>query len=307
MKSIRYYLLFFLAGLLLIRSGGETPGTIQQEGNPSTEGKGLLKDKGSGEPVPPENAGEVNPEMLRDLAFRESNPDFSFPARKARYFYNGASRGNKICLTFDDGPHPQYTPQILSILKEKKAKATFFLTGENVRYYPHIVKAIVESGCEVGNHSYSHAQLKNLALEKIREELEKNQAEIKKACGISPLVIRFPYGVSSSEIARTAYEMRMDPFFWSIDTNDYKNETTTEDIVKTVLKDVKGGSIILMHDKTQKVVESVNGLIDPIREKGYEFVTCSELAAEVRLDNRQMEKKDAREMKTEQSKKGGEK
>jgi peptidoglycan/xylan/chitin deacetylase (PgdA/CDA1 family) len=306
MKRSRYFLLLFLAGLLLMRSWGVPPGGTPAEKNQSKEDKTLVKDKGSVKPVSTENGGEIDLGKLREGAFQEINPDFSFPARKARYFYHGSSQGNRICLSFDDGPHPQYTPQILSILKEKKVKATFFLTGENAKYYPHVVKAIVEAGCEVGNHSYTHPQLNKLEPEKIREELEKTQAEIKKACGISPLVIRFPYGVASSDIARIAYEMRLDPFFWSIDTNDYKNETTVEDIVKTVMKDIKGGSIILMHDKSQKVVEAVKEIIDPIREKGYEFSTCSELAAEARMKNLGMEKKESREIKTGQTIKGGE-
>lgn len=309
MKNIRYYLLFFLVDLLLIPLGAETPKKIQQEKDALKEDNGIYKssEKKSKDAASLENAGEINPRTLRNLAFQESNPDFSFPARKARYFYNGSSQGNKVCLSFDDGPHPQYTPQILTILKEKNVKATFFLTGENARYYPHIVKAIVESGCEVGNHSYSHPNLRNLSPEKIRGEMEKTQTEIKKACGISPLVIRFPYGVSSSEVARIAYELLLDPFFWSIDTNDYKKEISREDIIKVVLKDLKSGSIILMHDKSQKAVEAVKGLIDPIREKGYEFVTCSELAAEVRKNDYRMEKKEAEQRRNEQSIKGGEK
>ncbi|MBN1899920.1 polysaccharide deacetylase family protein [Candidatus Sumerlaeota bacterium] len=307
MKRLRFYLLLLFSGLLLHPSGGETELSGLKSKSPSKEEKVQKEGAVADSSATASTEGEPEPgaETLRSLAFQEQNPDFSFPARKARYFYNGSRNGNKICLTFDDGPHPQYTPQILTILKEKKVKATFFLTGENSRFYPHIVKSIVDAGSEVGNHSYTHPNLRNLAPEKIREELEKTQSEIKKACGISPRAVRFPYGVASAETARIAYELRLDPFFWSIDTNDYKNETTTENIIQEVLKNVKGGSIILMHDKSQKVVEAVKGLIDPLREKGFEFVTCSELAAEARLKNHKMRQGTNQEHKTGQTGNGG--
>jgi len=239
---------------------------------------------------PPAAPADRGQDQLRNLAFEETNPDFSFPGRKRRYFYEGFRQGNNIALTFDDGPNPQFTSPLLSLLREKKVPATFFLLGENVRLHPQIVKEILESGCEVGNHSFSHLNLGNATQEKIREELEKTQAEIRKACGIPPMLLRVPYGASGEQVARAAFELKMDPFFWSIDTNDYKKTTTKDDIVKIVLKDAKGGSLILMHDNSQKVLDAVREIIDPLRQKGFNFVTCSELAREVRANQSQKEK-----------------
>ncbi len=235
--------------------------------------------------VPPMGAFyTVTSAFIRKLDFDYAPTDFSFPARKKRYFYHGWRKGNYVALSFDDGPNRHYTPPLLKVLQEKRVPATFFLIGENVRYYPQIVRQIIKSGCEVGNHSYTHPNLRNLPLDKIREQLETTQVEIKRACGVLPRVLRLPYGESSADVARIATEMRLDIFYWSIDTDDYMKKTTKADIVKRVLKHVRGGSIILMHDKSQKVVDAVREIIDPIRKKGLVFVTCSDLAARVRVE-----------------------
>ncbi len=238
---------------------------------------------------PPETTREEL-DRFRNPAFEEPNPDFSFPARKRRYFYEGFRQGNNIALTFDDGPNYQFTSPLLSLLREKKVPATFFLLGENARLHPQLVKEIAESGCEPGNHSFTHMNLGNAPPEKIREELEKTQSEIQKACGILPMVLRAPYGVAGEQLARTAYELKLDPIFWSIDTNDYKKTVTKDDIVKTVLRDARAGSIILMHDNSQKVLDATREMIDALRQKGFHIVSCSELAREVRANQSQKEK-----------------
>ena len=225
----------------------------------------------------------ITSETLRQMDFAEKSPSFDFPARKARYLYNGLPDSHCIALTFDDGPNPRYTRAILGILREKKVPATFFLLGENVRRYHDIVCDIIASGCEVGNHSFSHANMRRFTPAQIREELNKTQEEIKSACGVAPRIVRFPYGVSSADVARVAFEMRLDIFFWSLDTDDYKKGVTKEDMVNTILKNAKDGSIILMHDRGQKEVDVVREIIDRIRAKGLEFVTCSEMAARVRV------------------------
>ena len=237
----------------------------------------------------------VTTETLRQAAFEEKDPSFEFPARKERYFYNGVSDGDSVALTFDDGPNLQWTRSILQVLKEKKVPATFFLLGDNVRQNPEIVKEIIEAGCEVGNHSYDHSNMGKLGEEKVKEQITKTQDEIKNACGVEPKVMRAPYGVASATVAKVAYQMRLDMFFWSLDTDDWRKTVTAENMVEKVLKDIKPGSIILMHDKSQKQVDALKAIIDPIRAKGLRFVTCSDIAAQVRA------KKHLNEQKKEQT------
>ena len=227
-------------------------------------------------------SGAVTGELLRDLFFAEKDPKFSFPERKKRYFYHGLRNSKSIALTFDDGPHPRYTPALLKVLEEKDVPATFFMLGENVKYYPGICRRVVKAGHEVGNHSFTHPNMRNISPEEVRKEIESTQEQILEAADITPIAIRLPYGISNNHAARTAFENRLDIFFWSIDTHDWKSDVTSDDIVDKALKEVKGGSIILMHDKSAKVIDAVKELIDSLREKGYSFVTCSELAEEVR-------------------------
>jgi len=285
-------LLLIVFSLLCILPGAENPNDsgLSKDNEPVPAEAGTSTVSAQKASDPPHTPAGPDQDQLRNLAFEEPNPDFSFPGRKRRYFYQGVSQGNNIALTFDDGPNAQFTSPLLALLREKKVPATFFLLGENVRLHPQIVKEIRESDCEVGNHSFSHMNLGNATPEKIREELEKTQFEIQKACGILPMVLRVPYGVSGEQVARAAFELKMDLFFWSIDTNDYKKTVTKDDIVKIVLKDAKGGSLILMHDNSQKVLDAVKEIIDLLREKGLNFVTCSELAREARTNQLQKEK-----------------
>jgi peptidoglycan/xylan/chitin deacetylase (PgdA/CDA1 family) len=91
----------------------------------------------------------------------------------AKVYHKSAAGGKKIALTFDDGPHPRYTPKILSMLEEYGITATFFVVGENAVYYPEAMKLLAESGCEIGNHTYTHRNLSSLSKEEIAEEIGK--------------------------------------------------------------------------------------------------------------------------------------
>jgi|GEM_PF-554254 len=291
-KRLFVFLLIGLYFISLCIRGENTPicGKNKETGKSGSAGNADLEKKGE-EEHSSSGATDITPEYLRRLAFEEKDAVFTFPERKKRYFYHGLREGNLVALTFDDGPNPVYTPKLLAFLKKKNVRATFFITGENARLYPQIVREIVQCGCEVGNHSYSHPNFRKISPEKIKEELVKTQTEIKKACNASPGVVRFPYGVSSQDAARLAFEMYLDPFFWSIDTNDYKKSVTSEDIINSVLSKTKGGSIILMHDKSQKVVDAVGEIIDPLLKKGYKFATCSELSEQIRMDEYMKKKK----------------
>ena len=174
-------------------------------------------------------------------------------------------------------------PHLLDVLSSYSFKVSFACVGVWIEKYPEKHIKILEEGHEIINHTYTHPNLRKLPPSKIREQLSKTQAQIEKACGVTPRILRLPYGESSADVARIATQMRLDIFYWSIDTDDYKRKVTKEDIVNKVLGKVRGGDIILMHDKSQKVVDAVREIIDPIRKNGLVFVTCSDLAAQVRL------------------------
>lgn len=181
--------------------------------------------------------------------------------------------GKKIALTFDDGPHPSYTEQLLKGLKERNVKVTFFITGQNVEEYPEIVKKIHEDGHLIGNHTYSHIQLTSNNAEKFKEEIIKTNEVIKEVTGEDTIYIRPPYGSWNKEFEK---ELNMFPVLWTIDPLDWCSSDVSC-IVKNVCAKADENDIILMHDQYKTTVTAALKIIDRLTEEGYEFVTVDEL------------------------------
>lgn len=182
-----------------------------------------------------------------------------------------------IALTFDDGPLKDTTPEILGILKEKNVKATFFVVGERVERFPMLVQQEIEEGHEVGTHTYSHPNLTKLRKNQLEEELYKTEKAILTVAP-KPTLFRPPGGAYNDKIIKLTKDNGYLTILWSIDTQDWRSPPVG-DIVNSVLKDVKPGSIILLHDGKypSPTPEAVEFIIDSLRSLGYEFVTVSEL------------------------------
>jgi peptidoglycan/xylan/chitin deacetylase (PgdA/CDA1 family) len=179
----------------------------------------------------------------------------------------------KIAITFDDGPHPYYTEQLLKGLRERGVKATFFLMGENVEAYPEIVKEIYEDGHLIGNHTYSHMQLTSGNREKFKEELLRTNEVIKQITGEAVLYVRPPYGSWDKEFEK---ELSMFPVLWTIDPKDWCSKDAAG-IAGTVCAKARENGIILMHDQYQTSVTAALSVVDTLTERGYEFVTVDEI------------------------------
>ena len=187
-----------------------------------------------------------------------------------------------IALTFDDGPSRKYTPILLDGLKERGVHATFFLMGKNIEGEEDIVKRMSEEGHLIGNHSYEHIQLTKAGAKAVCEAVEHTQEQIEAITGKRPEYIRPPYGDWNEELEE---EIGMTPVLWSLDSLDWKLKDTGK-IIRQVLKDVKDGDIILLHDIFPSSVEAALELIDILQKEGYVFVTADELLIEVRKENR---------------------
>lgn len=189
----------------------------------------------------------------------------------------------KIALTFDDGPHPRYTERILKILQQYHVTATFFTIGVNVKRYPEAFQKILESDCEIGNHTYSHHNVNTMNQEEIRTELRACERAIVQCGGKkTPSVFRPPQGMLNSTATTTAAALGYSVVLWSIDTRDWEH-TPPQAICNNVLKSLKGGDIILMHDYisgTNTTCEALTILIPELLRRGYEFVTVSQLIKE---------------------------
>lgn len=177
-----------------------------------------------------------------------------------------------VALTFDDGPHKEITPQVLDILKDEGVPATFFLMGENAQEYPKLVKRMVKEGHEVGNHTYSHVDLSNMSRQQAREEVERAQEVIEEITGERPALLRPPFGKIREDEAMEEFLL----VSWNVDTLDWCGSSAWK-ILSRVQKQIKPGSIILMHDQYPGTVEALPELIRWVKEQGYEFVTVEEL------------------------------
>lgn len=179
----------------------------------------------------------------------------------------------KIALTFDDGPHPFYTEQLLKGLEERDVKVTFFVTGKNAEEHPEIIKKMHKDGHLIGNHTYSHIQLTSRNAEKFKAEIIKTNKVIKEVTGEDTIYIRPPYGSWNKEFEK---ELNMFPVLWTIDPLDWCSSDVSC-IVKNVCAKVDENDIILMHDQYKTTVTAALKIIDRLTEEGYEFVTVDEL------------------------------
>lgn len=184
-----------------------------------------------------------------------------------------AADSKKIALTFDDGPHPYYTEQLLDGLKERNAKATFFVLGEHAEQYPELVRRMSEEGHLIGNHTYSHIQLGSQNVEKFKQELIKTNQILEELTGQEIQYVRPPYGTWDKRLEQ---ELDMFPVLWSVDPLDWSTRSV-DSIVRGVESRVKDNAIILLHDEYKTTVTAALRIVDELREQGYEFVTVEEL------------------------------
>lgn len=179
----------------------------------------------------------------------------------------------RIALTFDDGPHPIYTPQMLELLKEEQVPATFFLLGENVELYGDVVKEIAKEGHLIGNHTYHHVQITSLSLEEACREIQETSDLIEELTGTGTEYVRPPFGTWNEELEE---RLNLIPVMWSIDTKDWTTQNV-DWIVRETVKHAEDHDIILMHDSYQSTVDAVKRVIEQLEAEGFEFVTVDEI------------------------------
>ena len=180
-----------------------------------------------------------------------------------------------VALTFDDGPSPNTTLKLIEILNQYQVKATFFDIGFLMEEYPQLVKAEMESGCEVGGHSYSHANLDKLSKEEIEEEMIKVEEAYQNATGKELALIRPPYGNANDRVRKTVeYPL----IKWSVDSLDWKLKDKDKILSKIYETQEFDGKIVLMHGIYDTTLKAVEELIPELLHRGYQFVTISEMA-----------------------------
>lgn len=184
-----------------------------------------------------------------------------------------------VALTFDDGPHPKYTEQVLDLLKQYGAKGTFFIVGQHAEKNPQVVLRTFEEGHEIANHTYTHPYTKSVS--KIIQEIKQTNDTIYSITGYSPKLFRPVEGYYTEEIVKevvkAGYKIVM--WSWHQDTEDWKDPGVNV-IVKKVLEGVEEGDNVLFHDgggNREQTVKALEKILPELQKEGYKFITITEM------------------------------
>lgn len=201
----------------------------------------------------------------------EKLPDYT-----SKCIGHGGTYSKCIAFTFDDGPNPDTTPDILRVLAKYNAHATFFLIGRRVDKYPDLVKRIVNEGHEVGNHSFTHPNLTKLSKQKAYEEYALCSSAIKRITGNAPTLCRPPGGDANPLIVDLAGALGMRSVAWSMNVADFESQDA-DTIQERIDRSAQSGDIVLLHDKVYATIMCLDDMLHSLQLQGYRFVTVSEL------------------------------
>jgi peptidoglycan/xylan/chitin deacetylase (PgdA/CDA1 family) len=235
-----------------------------------------------------------------DLAAIAGWYTFSWPRSQwlGRALHQGKGSQKVTALTFDDGPHPEFTPAVLDILLRERVRATFFLCGHDIEIHPDLARRIVDEGHAVGNHTYSHPYLYFQSREEIHRELDQTQQAIRRATGRNCRFFRPPYGARWVGLYPELQARQMDLITWSCWP---EMQSTADAVVKDAIRHLRPGAVYLLHDGVQtpggyfagksmrpqnlepsehrvrRMIEALPSLISKIRAEGYEFVDVAQM------------------------------
>lgn len=229
----------------------------------------------------------------RELHFDDSGfitfEDYTTNPKSSEYEGLSTPSGKEVVLTFDDGPDPEYTEDILEILKQHQVKATFFIIGKKAMLNQGIVEKIHKGGHEIGNHTFSHPKSNNISSSQLKVELNSTQRIIQGITGRTTLLYRSPYGDEEAKYLQSYFQRLQEitrqgyiTVNYDIDSKDWKLRNS-KPIVDNVLNQVKSGDIILMHDgggNRDATVKALPEIIEQLKSRGYTFTTVSDLMGE---------------------------
>jgi peptidoglycan/xylan/chitin deacetylase (PgdA/CDA1 family) len=182
-----------------------------------------------------------------------------------------------IYLTFDDGPHPTFTPRIIDILRSRSIKATFFVVGSRLkkRYLADLVLAAASDGHVIGNHTFTHPDLTACSEEQIREEIENTCSQL-QSLGIQSRLLRPPYGSTNPKVTEVVQRLGYELTFWDNDPRDWKSDSQSEnEWVANAISGVdhRNARVIVCHDTHQRTVDHLGSLIEELSTRGFGFST----------------------------------
>ncbi len=199
-----------------------------------------------------------------------------FPEKPAHTCSAKATEGT-VALTFDDGPSPIFTRQVLEILKKYHVNATFFVLGQNAKAHPQFLREMIAAGHVVGDHSMTHPVFTRLAAKRLYREVVGSEKIIYKITGIKPGLFRFPYGSANKKVRNYVMSKGMKPIFWGYTPDDYRRPGA-DIIADRVIEHAASGQIILLHDgpsRRQQTIDALPKIIEGVKKKGLGFsVLC---------------------------------
>lgn len=178
-----------------------------------------------------------------------------------------------VALTFDDGPNNSTTGRILDVLEQYGCHATFFVVGSRLKSNALSVQRASSIGCEIGSHSYDHAKLQDMKASSIKKEFSKTNDILKELIGKKAPIVRTPYGTTDKKVLKA---VKYPVILWSIDSRDWETRSKKK-TVKNIMKNVKDGDIILMHDLYEETAAAVEVIVPKLLNQGYQLVTVSEM------------------------------
>ena len=185
-----------------------------------------------------------------------------------------AKEANYVALTFDDGPSGKYTRKLLDGLYDRGVHATFLLCGYRMQDDPDVAQRICDEGHEIGYHGFTHKNMQSMSRRDIAGELEDSQALLPEGC--QPVLLRPPGGCCSDAVLQVAEVRNLAILSWSVDPRDWATHDTAT-VERAVLKNVKDGDVVLLHDMSDSSVQAALDIVDVLLDKDYEIVTVSRL------------------------------
>ncbi|UOQ95215.1 polysaccharide deacetylase family protein [Halobacillus shinanisalinarum] len=216
----------------------------------------------------PQYAKKVTPQVPDD-------DTISYPAIKTKQGPTKGMTEKLVAITFDNGPHKKGTPLVLDVLAEYDAKATFFMIGKRIKHYPETVREVAKQGHEIGNHTWDHSSFDRLPASEVKRQLVDTQQVIQDVTGLTTNLVRLPFGEGLPE----AYESNFDVVPSTITPNKDWNLTNASEIAHYVTSNVEDGSIIMLSDLRPTTPKALKMILEGLSERGYSFVTVSELAS----------------------------
>lgn len=220
---------------------------------------------------------------VHKLVTKEKEPAVHLDDLPPTPIYRGNPNKKMITFLVNVAWGNEHLPSILKTMNEHNVKATFFLDGSWVKKNPKLAKMVLEEGHEIGNHAYSHPDMKNLTNARIKEEIQKTNDVINATLDVTPKWFAPPSGSYRQDVVNIAREMNMHTILWTVDTVDWRNPEPNAMVQKVVSK-TDAGSMILMHP-TASTAAGINKLIVQLKSEGYHIGTVSQLLSEKRLAN----------------------